>query len=177
MGWTRPGSPMRAFGWPRCYADMSLNRAMVIGNLGGDPELRHLPTAQPVVGFSIATDESFTDKQPEAGPRRAASYRDRPPAAMYIARVQVDPPGNGDGGVCFAQGLSMRRRALLRKRRTLSFLPFAEIIESNLAQAASLDDVDHAWSASSLDLIGRHRRQAAPRWQATLTSRTELRSA
>jgi single-strand DNA-binding protein len=42
---------------------MSLNRAMVIGNLGGDPELRHLPTGQPVVGFSIATDESFTDKQ------------------------------------------------------------------------------------------------------------------
>jgi single-strand DNA-binding protein len=36
---------------------------MVIGNLGGDPELRHLPTGQPVVGFSIATDESFSDKQ------------------------------------------------------------------------------------------------------------------
>jgi single-strand DNA-binding protein len=42
---------------------MSLNRATVIGNLGGDPELRHLPTGQPVVGFSIATDESFTDKE------------------------------------------------------------------------------------------------------------------
>jgi single-strand DNA-binding protein len=42
---------------------MSLNRAMVIGNLGGDPELRYLPTGQPAVGFSIATDESFTDKQ------------------------------------------------------------------------------------------------------------------
>ena len=42
---------------------MSLNRAMVIGNLGGDPELRYLPSGQPAVGFSIATDESFTDKQ------------------------------------------------------------------------------------------------------------------
>jgi single-strand DNA-binding protein len=42
---------------------MSLNRAMVIGNLGGDPELRHLPSGQPAVGFSIATNESFTDKQ------------------------------------------------------------------------------------------------------------------
>jgi single-stranded DNA-binding protein len=37
---------------------MSLNRAMVIGNLGGDPELRHLPFGQAVVGFSIATDEA-----------------------------------------------------------------------------------------------------------------------
>lgn len=42
---------------------MSLNRATVIGNLGGDPELRYLPTDQPVVGFSIATDEAYTDKQ------------------------------------------------------------------------------------------------------------------
>ncbi len=42
---------------------MSLNRAMATGNLGGDPELKHLPSGQLVVGFSIATDEVFTDKQ------------------------------------------------------------------------------------------------------------------
>jgi single-strand DNA-binding protein len=41
---------------------MSLNRAMVIGYLGHDPETRLLPTGQPVVSFSIATDEAFTDK-------------------------------------------------------------------------------------------------------------------
>jgi len=44
---------------------MSLNRAMVIGNLGSDSVLRNLPSGQAVVGFSIATDESFTDKQGE----------------------------------------------------------------------------------------------------------------
>ncbi len=37
---------------------MSLNRAMVIGYLGSDPELRFLPSGQPVVSFSVATDES-----------------------------------------------------------------------------------------------------------------------
>jgi single-strand DNA-binding protein len=42
---------------------MSLNRAMIIGNLGGDPMLRNLPSGQSAVGFSIATDESFTDKE------------------------------------------------------------------------------------------------------------------
>jgi single-strand DNA-binding protein len=42
---------------------MSLNRATVIGNLRGDPVLRNLPGEQPTVGFSIATDETFTDKQ------------------------------------------------------------------------------------------------------------------
>jgi single-strand DNA-binding protein len=42
---------------------MSLNRATVIGNLGGYPDLRHLPSGQPAAGFSIATDEAFTDKE------------------------------------------------------------------------------------------------------------------
>ena len=42
---------------------MSLNRAMEIGNLGSDPLSRSLPSGQPAVGFSIATDELFTDKQ------------------------------------------------------------------------------------------------------------------
>lgn len=42
---------------------MALNKAMVIGYLGQDPLLRHLPTSgQPVAGFSVATDESFTGK-------------------------------------------------------------------------------------------------------------------
>jgi single-strand DNA-binding protein len=44
---------------------MSLNRAMVIGYLGHDPETRLLPSGQPVVSFSVATDESFTDKNGE----------------------------------------------------------------------------------------------------------------
>jgi single-strand DNA-binding protein len=42
---------------------MSLNRATVIGYLGGDPELRSLPSGQPVVNFAVATDEAFVDKQ------------------------------------------------------------------------------------------------------------------
>ncbi len=37
---------------------MSLNRAMVIGNLGGDPELRYLPTGQPAVGFGLHPENS-----------------------------------------------------------------------------------------------------------------------
>ncbi|HVN89628.1 MAG TPA: single-stranded DNA-binding protein [Candidatus Binataceae bacterium] len=44
---------------------MSLNRAMVIGYLGHDPETRFLPSGQAVVNFSIATDESYTDKNGE----------------------------------------------------------------------------------------------------------------
>jgi single-strand DNA-binding protein len=41
---------------------MSLNRVMVIGHLGQDPEIRYTPTGVPVVNFSVATDETFVDK-------------------------------------------------------------------------------------------------------------------
>lgn len=39
-----------------------LNRVMIIGRLGTDPELRYTQGGQPVCSLRIATDESFTDK-------------------------------------------------------------------------------------------------------------------
>ena len=40
----------------------SLNRVMLIGNLGKDAELRHTPGGSAVANFSIATTEKWTDK-------------------------------------------------------------------------------------------------------------------
>ncbi len=39
-----------------------LNKVMLIGNVGGDPEIRTLPSGSKVANFSIATSESYTDK-------------------------------------------------------------------------------------------------------------------
>ena len=41
---------------------MTLNRVMIIGNLGQDPEIRYTPSGLPVVNFSLATNESYFDK-------------------------------------------------------------------------------------------------------------------
>ena len=41
---------------------MSLNKVMVIGHLGQDPEIRYTPTGMPVVNLSVATDEPYVDK-------------------------------------------------------------------------------------------------------------------
>ncbi len=40
----------------------SVNKAILIGNLGRDPEIRYLPSGQPVASFSIATTETFNDR-------------------------------------------------------------------------------------------------------------------
>ncbi|MCK5069548.1 MAG: single-stranded DNA-binding protein [Desulfocapsa sp.] len=39
-----------------------LNKAMLIGNLGADPEIRYTQEGTPVATFNIATTERWTDK-------------------------------------------------------------------------------------------------------------------
>ena len=43
----------------------SINKVMLIGNLGSDPELRFTPSGVQVANFSLATSESWTDKSGE----------------------------------------------------------------------------------------------------------------
>jgi single-strand DNA-binding protein len=40
----------------------SLNKVMLIGNLGRDPEIRYTPDGSPVANFSLATTDYWTDK-------------------------------------------------------------------------------------------------------------------
>ena len=42
---------------------MSVNRAILIGNLGTDPEVRFLPNQTQVTQFSLATSRSWKDKE------------------------------------------------------------------------------------------------------------------
>jgi single-strand DNA-binding protein len=42
---------------------MDLNRAMIIGNVTRDPEVRTTPTGQTVCSFGIATNQQWTDAQ------------------------------------------------------------------------------------------------------------------
>ncbi len=39
-----------------------INKVTLIGNLGGDPEIRHLEGGNTVGRFSLATNENYTDK-------------------------------------------------------------------------------------------------------------------
>ena len=43
-------------------ATSGVNKVILVGNLGKDPEVRYTPGGQPVANFSIATNEAWTDK-------------------------------------------------------------------------------------------------------------------
>ena len=40
----------------------SLNKVIIIGRIGKDPEVRHTQSGQSVASFSVATDESYKDQ-------------------------------------------------------------------------------------------------------------------
>ncbi|HEU4572615.1 MAG TPA: single-stranded DNA-binding protein [Candidatus Limnocylindrales bacterium] len=44
---------------------MSLNKAMIIGNLGRDPEMRYTPSGQAVTQFTVAVNRNYRDQQGE----------------------------------------------------------------------------------------------------------------
>lgn len=41
---------------------MSVNKVILIGNVGKDPDVRHLDSGVTVARFSLATNETYTDK-------------------------------------------------------------------------------------------------------------------
>ena len=43
----------------------TVNKVILVGRLGRDPELKYTPSGAPVAKFSLATDESFKDKTGE----------------------------------------------------------------------------------------------------------------
>ena len=40
----------------------SINKVIIVGNLGGAPEIRNLPSGQKVANLRVATSEQWTDK-------------------------------------------------------------------------------------------------------------------
>lgn len=69
-----------------------LNKVMLIGNLGKDPELRHTPDGTPVATFSIATSDRYKNKQSGEWEERTEWHnivlwrRDAETAGQYLAK-------------------------------------------------------------------------------------------
>jgi len=40
-----------------------INKVIIVGNLGGDPETRYMPSGSAVTNMTVATNESWKDKQ------------------------------------------------------------------------------------------------------------------
>ncbi len=44
-------------------ANKGINKVIIVGNLGNDPEMRYMPNGNAVTNISVATSETWNDKQ------------------------------------------------------------------------------------------------------------------
>lgn len=52
-----------------------INKAIIVGNLGDDPETKHMPSGAAVTTISVATSESWKDKQTGDNQERTEWHR------------------------------------------------------------------------------------------------------
>ncbi len=54
---------------------MTWHQTIIVGNLGGDPELRYLPSGAAVCSFNVAVNETWTDRQSNEKRDKTTWYR------------------------------------------------------------------------------------------------------
>lgn len=84
---------------------MSLNKVMLIGNLGADPESRYLQDGSAVCNLRIATSEKWTDKN--TGEQKEATEWHR--VSLFARTAEVAAEYLKKGSTCYIEG-SIRTR-------------------------------------------------------------------
>lgn len=56
-------------------ASRGVNKVIIVGNLGNDPEMRYMPNGNAVTNISVATSETWTDKQSGQAQERTEWHR------------------------------------------------------------------------------------------------------
>lgn len=89
----------------------SVNKAIILGNLGKDPEVKYMPSGDAICNFSIATTESWKDKNGEKQEKTewhrismfgklaeiAGEYLKKGSAVYVEGRIQTRKWANKDG--------------------------------------------------------------------------------
>ena len=84
----------------------SLNQVQIIGRLGKDPEVRYLPDGSAVTNVTVATSESWTDKQ--SGEKKEATEWHR--GVIYGKLAEIAGQYLKKGGLVFLQGKLKTRK-------------------------------------------------------------------
>lgn len=110
-----------------------VNKVILIGNLGSTPEVRYLNSGDPVANFSIATSESWKDKQTGESQERTEWHR----ITVYKRLAEIAEQYLSKGSKVYIEG-SLRTRKWQDKegidRHT------TEVIASNMQMLDSRND-------------------------------------
>lgn len=110
---------------------MTWHQTIIVGNLGGDPELRYLQSGRAVCNFSVAVSERWRDRQSEEQRERTTWYRvavwgnqaetcntylSRGRKVMVIGNVQARGYTNNNGEAAASLDLTARDVRFLGSR-------------------------------------------------------------
>ena len=77
-----------------------VNKAIIVGTLGKDPEIRYMPNGKAVCNLSVATNEEWTDKQ--TGERRKATEWHR--VTLFDRGAEIAAEYLVKGAACYFEG-------------------------------------------------------------------------
>lgn len=84
----------------------SLNKVMLIGNLGKDPEVRYTTSGQAVASFSLATSERYKNKQTNEWEEKTEWHR----VTLWGKQAEVAGEYLGKGKTVFIEGRLQTRK-------------------------------------------------------------------
>ena len=83
-----------------------INKVILVGNLGADPETRYMPSGGAVTNLSIATSESWKDKQTGEQKERTEWHK----VAMFGRLAEIAAEYLRKGSQCYIEGKLRTRK-------------------------------------------------------------------
>ncbi len=83
-----------------------LNKVIIVGNLGQDPETRYMPSGSAVTNFTVATNESWKDKQTGEQKERTEWHR----VAMFNRLAEIAAEYLRKGSQVYIEGKLRTRK-------------------------------------------------------------------
>ena len=84
----------------------SVNKVIIVGNLGNDPETRYMPSGSAVTNLSVATNESWKDKQTGEQKERTEWHR----VAMFGRLAEIAAEYLRKGSQVYIEGKLRTRK-------------------------------------------------------------------
>jgi single-strand DNA-binding protein len=89
-----------------------INKVIIVGNLGNDPETRYMPSGSAVTNLTVATNESWKDKQTGEQKDRTEWHK----VAMFNRLAEIAAEYLRKGSQVYIEG-KLRTRKWQDKRR------------------------------------------------------------
>ncbi len=147
-----------------------INKVILVGNVGADPEVRYMPNGNAVASLSIATSETWKDKQTGEKQDRTEWHR----AVLYNRLGEIAGEYVKKGAKVYVEG-SLRTRKWQDQQGIERYT--TEIIVSDMqlldGRSVAGNDVQAQQAPSQNRYQAKERPQAAPHQQAAPAAMSE----